>query len=72
MESTTPLLMAGSIITATVSSPPPRRPTARPGLPATAHIVFFAAARGTSGTLTIRYRSLDQLDDVVRRLEGKR
>jgi ParB family transcriptional regulator, chromosome partitioning protein len=24
------------------------------------------------GTLTIRYRSLDQLDDVVRRLEGKR
>jgi ParB family transcriptional regulator, chromosome partitioning protein len=26
-------------------------------------------ARG--GTLTIRYRSLDQLDDVVRRLEGK-
>jgi len=24
------------------------------------------------GTLSIRYRSLDQLDDVVRRLEGKR
>ena len=24
------------------------------------------------GTLVIRYRSLDQLDDVVRRLEGKR
>jgi ParB family transcriptional regulator, chromosome partitioning protein len=24
------------------------------------------------GTLSIRYRSLDQLDEVVRRLEGKR
>jgi len=24
------------------------------------------------GTLTVRYRNLDQLDDVVRRLEGKR
>jgi ParB family transcriptional regulator, chromosome partitioning protein len=28
--------------------------------------------RERGGTLTIRYRSLDQLDDVIRRLEGKR
>ncbi len=28
--------------------------------------------RKRGGTLTIRYRSLDQLDEVVRRLEGKR
>jgi ParB family transcriptional regulator, chromosome partitioning protein len=28
--------------------------------------------RERGGTLSIRYRSLDQLDDVVRRLEGKR
>ena len=28
--------------------------------------------RGRGGTLSIRYRSLDQLDDVLRRLEKKR
>jgi ParB family transcriptional regulator, chromosome partitioning protein len=28
--------------------------------------------RERGGTLTIRYRSLDQLDDVIRRLDGKR
>jgi hypothetical protein len=30
------------------------------------------ADRKRGGTLAIRYRSLDQLDEVVRRLEGKR
>ena len=31
-----------------------------------------AGVRGRGGVLSIRYRSLDQLDDVLRRLEKKR